>query len=510
MSNKARERNAGPFDTETILSPELRTSSMIAALAVSPTGATLDANDFLLKLVGWPMSSLAGVDIRSSLLARPSDWQWWEAADRGRHVSDAEILLKTSDGRTVLLRGDIRAMRQRAGDRRWLSGLFVDTTGAKQLERTLSHAARTEAVASLTSGIAHDFSNLLTVLVGNLYLIGEGVRDNAPLHEKAKLARDAAKRGVDLIRQLLAFARNEKIEPAGVDPKKSIANLEPLLRHALGARIALETRIAPEVSLIDANAAQLESAIVNLAINARDAIEGTGTVRITAANVAVDERHSGWSLPAGEYVRISVSDDGMGIPEKLLGRVFEPFFSTKGSGKGTGLGLAMVRQFAVDAGGTVLLKSEPGKGTTVSLLLPRSAQTTAATTVSTMPLSTLPGGKETILVFAQDEEIRQTVEPILKALGYRVIVNNEWRDALTVARTAAAHLFLIDVKSAADTTAHRLIEAIRHLKPPVRAVVVRDSASIGHSGIVTLLKPFDLSGLATAVRDALDGEGGEQ
>ena len=504
---KATDGQVRSLGTETILSPDLRASSVIAALVVSPTGSVLAANDFMLKLLGWPISELLGTRIHTSLLASPSDWQPWAAVSAGQQASGAQIQLKTRDGRVLLLRGDIRPVAGAAEDRRWLTGLFVDATAAKHLETSLGHASRMEAVASLTTGIAHDFSNLLTVLVGNLYLVSEGVRDRVTLYEKTKLARDAAKRGIDLIRQLLAFARNEWIEAPSLDLRKVLGNLEPLLKRALGMRIVLETRIAPEVSLIDANAGQLESVLVNLVMNARDAIEATGTIRISAANATADDREAAaHGVLSGEYVRISVSDDGAGIPEQLLGRVFEPFFSTKGNGKGTGLGLSMVRLFAIQAGGTVLLKSQPGTGTTVSLLLPRSVKTTtAATAVNTMPLSTLPGGKETILVFAEEEDVRSTVEQILNVLGYRVILGTEWHESLEILKTATVHLALIDVKSVPGAPGLRLLQATTKLRPPVRTVILRDSPSVHYRGVTTLQKPFDLSGLATTVRQSLDG-----
>ena len=500
---KARDGQVRSLDAATFISPEVRGSSVIAAVVVSTTGRIVAANQCLLRFVNRPITDLLGKTLQSVLLAQPSEWDAWTSVTSTDKRLETELHLKTSDGRTVVLRGDIE-MIVHAGNRQYFRGVFADATAAKHLEASLTHAARMEAVASLTSGIAHDFSNLLTVLVGNLYLISEGVRDREALHEKTKLTRDAAKRGVDLVRQLLAFARNEWGETPSIDPSKVISKLEPLLRRSVGNRVKLEISTARDMGLVDASAGQLESAIVNLVINARDAIEAAGTIRVVSTNTSVDEHASSeYGVRSGDYARISVEDDGRGIPEHLLGRVFEPFFTTKGDGKGTGLGLAMVRLFAIRASGTVLLTSNAGRGTTVSMLLPRSRGTTSATTTNTMPLARLPGGKEVILVFSEDDDVRHTIEQILGALGYKVVVRNAWEDCLETVRTRTAHLAIIDIKSASSSSGFKLLEAAMKFK--MRTVVIRDSVQVHHAGIATLQKPFDLSALATTVRQALNG-----
>jgi PAS domain S-box-containing protein len=505
---KASDGQVLSLDAATFLSPDLRTSSVAAAIVVSTAGRIVAVNDCMLELIGRPIESLIGRSIQAELLQRPGDWETWRCVTPDQPRRGTEVKLKTSDGRTVVLRGDLRSMVH-AGRQHYVKGVFVDASAAKHLEASLTHAARMEAVASLTSGVAHDFSNLLTVLVGNLYLISEGVRDRPTLHEKIRLTRDAAKRGVDLVRQLLAFARNEWVECPTIDAGKTVAKLEPLLRRSIGSRIALETNIAPDVALVEASAGQLESAIINLVINARDAIKADGRIRVSVANLAVDDRAAAaYGVRRGDYVRISVEDDGCGMPEHLLGRAFEPFFSTKGEGKGTGLGLAMVRLFAIRSSGTALIKSAPGRGTAVSMLLPRSVAVSAsasATTTATMPLSALPGGKETILVFSEEEDLRHTVEQILATLGYNVIVRSDLQESLASVRTGAVHLALIDIKSASSSHGFKLLQATAKLKPKVRTVILRDAVQVHYAGIATLQKPFDLASLATTVRQTLNG-----
>lgn len=499
-----------PLDIETVLSPQLRASSVIAALVVAPTGHVLAANDCLTGRLGRSVAELVGTNVQDSVLRRAADWlPWAAAASRNERVCGVDIELSAADGRTVCLRGDIEPTRTPHG-RPWLSGLFVDATAAKHLETSISHASRMEALASLTSGIAHDFSNLLTVLVGNLYLISEGLRDNPALFDKAKLARDAAKRGIDLVRQLLSFARNEQVRSPIVDLRKVIGDLGPLLKRALGSRITLAVDIAPDASPVAANAAQLESAIVNLAINARDAIESGGEIRVSVANVLLDSvRAERYGVRAGDFVRIAVEDTGGGIPQQLIGRVFDPFFSTKGEGKGSGLGLPMVRLFAVQSGGTVWLESEIGVGTKVTILLPCSFEPADAAT-NTMPLTALPGGNETVFVFAEDDDVRRTVEQILSVLGYRVILGTDLERPMAQLRSAAAQLVIVDIKPVTGSTGAKLFQAVRKLQPGLRTLVIRDSIAVHHAGGPTLQKPFDLMTLATTVRRALDGEHDER
>lgn len=482
-------------------------STVISALAVSPDGTLLAVNDCLLRLIGFPIRDIVGRDIRESLLVEASDWRPWEAARQGERASTVSIRLRAADGRTVPLRGDIQSMADSAGTNGWLSGLFIDDTPTRQLANALNHAARVEAVASLTSGIAHDFSNLLTVLMGNLYLISEAVRDRSALYERIKLTRDAAKRGVDLIRQLLAFARDEKVEGATLDVVKVIERLKPLLQRALGKRIALETRVASGAWCVDANGGLLESVLVNLVVNARDAIEGDGRIQLAVVNTPINERQgAAWGLTPGDYVRLTVTDNGVGIPQNLIGRVFEPFFSTKGAGKGTGLGLAMVRRFAADANGTVQLRSQVGQGTTVELLLPATTATAATTVSSTMPLSTLPSGTETILMIGDDDAVCGTVVQILTVLGYRVLVEKRPTEALNAIQTSAAQLVVIDVKGSAGAVAHKVQAAVADRHPQCRVLVICDAGYAQKAGATVLLKPFDLAGLAAAIRQAIDGE----
>jgi len=510
VPTEVRQQQERSFDLEQALSSALRESSVIATMSVSPQGEIVSANESMLKALRMgSMANLISKDFKTDILLDPGEWDVWESVMASGRTTNVEISFRDNEGQNVFLKGDIRLITDPAYDASQLFGFFADVTTSKQMESALQRTARLEAVGSLTSGIAHDFNNLLTVLVGNLYLVAEGVRENPSLFDKVKRARDAAMRGADLTRQLLSFARNEQPDSGVLDPNALIENLEPLLGRAVGSQITLKTAIEPGVAPINGNAAQLESVIVNLTVNARDAIDGAGDIVIKASNVSIDASESHRrGLEAGEYVSISVTDDGPGVPEALRDQVFEPFFSTKRDGEGTGLGLSMVRRFAEQAGGTVDLTSPPGLGTTVTLLLPRSEQTSADSAIKTMPLSTLPAGDESVLVLAEDEDIRSTIQQILEVLGYTVQFSSGPEESFEILKTEAIDLVLIDSTAAADIDIGQLLKTVRGLKSSIQTIVINDTGSrpLGEElESDQLIKPFSLLELATAVRRALDG-----
>jgi signal transduction histidine kinase len=284
----------------------LENSSAVAAFAVSVSGELRAANGKMAALLGAKSGKeLVGVSLADLI----SDGQGWEARRRaclegeGRGVL---LILKSSGGQRVILKGDLESAEHPA-EGEYISGVFIDVSEEHKLRQAVQRSARMEALGSLTSGIAHDFNNLLTVLVGNLYLVAEELRDNPEAFEKLKSARDAARRGTDLIRQLLAFARREVLDTDVVDPVKVIEGLVPLLRRALGSRVVLETKLQRECGSMQCNAGQLESVIVNLSVNARDAINakdakcGTGHALISVEPI---------ELAAHEAERRSIEPGG--------------------------------------------------------------------------------------------------------------------------------------------------------------------------------------------------------
>ena len=490
---------ANPADFELEI---LETSQVVAALLVAPDGKIVASNARLRGLLGLAGARELIGQALPDFLIDPADWPVWQQAQIA--AQPVTLRLRAPGGSPVVLRGDVRAVVR--GSRRLLCGLFVDGADDEKLRAAVQQSARMEALGSLTAGIAHDFNNLLTVLVGNLYLVAEELRGHPKVFDKLKAARDAAKRGADLIKQLLTFARREELTVDSIEPCKVIAELAPLLRRALGARITLATELDSGPLAIRASQAQLESVIVNLAVNARDAIEAKGKVEIAARRVHVSSAEAARRrLPrAGHYVALSVGDDGCGIPPETLARVFDPFFSTKRDRGGTGLGLSMVRWFAEQSCGAVELASTVGKGTTVTLLLPLSQEQAAESHEMTMPLSTLPTGTERVIVLAADEAVRSTIRQILEVLGYAVELTANADDVLSSLRSQSADVLLIDAGARDEA---ELVARARHARPALKVILTADSMGMDRVlklGAAALLKPFSLADLAGCVRRTLD------
>ncbi len=487
----------------------LLASSVVAAICVSPSGNVLSANAFLLRLLRLEsLQKLRELDFKSQVLVNAADWQHWERARATSRIAEQELALRATDGRKLLLEGDIWSVATEDGKGDFLLGVFTDVTKSRQIDATLQATARLEATVSLMGGIVHDFNNLLTVLVGNLYLVAEGVRDKPKLFDQTKRARDVAKRGADLIRQLLAFSREDRVSAKTLDTNALISNLKPLLEHALGSRVSLELNLEPDTAYVDASAAQLESVIVNLAVNARDAIGTEGTIEIATRNLQLaDAGAKERGLPPGRYVSISVTDDGCGIPELLQERVFEPYFSTKGEQRGTGLGLSMVRQFAAQCGGDVELSSRPGVGTAITMTLPVSGGTPDDSSIMTMPLKTLPTGDERVLLLAGNPALSRTLDESLAILGYATSTSSTFEDSTRRLTAERYSLFIIDSSAGAESELDAWLTQLRDHHAPV-AVLLIDAGerelSIEQGNVETLKKPFPLKDLAITVRRLLD------
>ena len=480
----------------------IESSSVVAAIAVAADDTIVAANA---RMRGFLGVREGGGKPFSSYLVDPGPWK--ACCDAGRGTRPIELELRGVDGAARCFRGDVRTEGE--GAQRKFVAVLVDADDSKALRAAAQHSARMDALASLTTGVAHDFNNLLTVLVGNLYLVGEELRERPRVFEKLKAARDAGKRGSELIKQLMTFAKREELDVGTIDPSKVIGDLLPLLRRALGSRITLETSLQKHVGAVRASVAQLESVVVNLAVNARDAIEGNGRISIDVAGVEVTDRDAAARrLPrGGRYVAIRVRDTGAGIAPETLERVFEPFYSTKRERGGTGLGLSMVRWFAESSGGCAAIQSALGQGTAVTLLLPRQQVDQAPETAEmTMPLSTLPTGTERVVVLAMDDALRATIHQTLEVLGYRVTVAGDAEEL--VAAVAAEPTELVVVDGLGDNEA--LVRALA-LRPSLRLIATahpgRTPEPVAGASIASLTKPFTLADLARQVRRTLDGAG---
>jgi signal transduction histidine kinase len=478
---------------------QLRECSFAAVVAVTRSGHIAYVNDaFVGAMAAASPSELIGTDFRNAVLVDPKDWEVWTDAKATRGQA---FRVKDLKGRGLTLSGDLVALDD-ANSELLAYGAFVPDVEAGRMEHLMQHAARMEAVAGMSTGIAHDFNNLLTVLIGNLYLVGEQMRDNEAVYAKLKIARDTAMRGADLTRQLLNFARDDEPSLKDVQVAGVVTRLAPLLEKLVGSRIRLKTRTNASTATVAINTSQLHSAIVNLVINARDAIDGEGTVLIDLkeANVRAD---NALGLPAGRYIKLAVADDGAGIPTSVIARVFDAFYTTKTADKGTGLGLSMVRWACERARGRVAIRSQPGEGTVVTMILPVGEASADETSSRTMPLSVLPSGQESILLSIGDIELRSMTQQSLAVLGYDVHVCEDAGDLPKAIGGSGAELVLLDRALYPDSSG--AVELTRKAKLDVKVLLLSDEPTVKSGSAAVLQKPFSLAELATIVRKVLDG-----
>ncbi|WP_052213723.1 PAS domain-containing sensor histidine kinase [Belnapia sp. F-4-1] len=396
-----------------------------------------------------------------------------------------------------------------------------DISERREAQRTLdaareqlAQAQKMEAIGQLTGGIAHDFNNVLQAVTGNLELIRRRLRDERPdVTRLATNALAAAEKASGLTGQLLAFARRQRLEPQPLDPAGVVEGMRGLLIRSLGERIALSVEAEPDAGACLADCNQLESALLNLAINARDAFAGaTGTLTVSIRKEHVAAASEGWP-PDGEYVRIAVRDDGPGMPEEVRRRAFEPFFTTKGPGKGTGLGLAQIHGFAHQSGGTAQVKSSPGHGTEVAILLPRSNEPVRQ---SDEPSHVVPepevGFGETVLVVDDDAMVRTAIAETLRDLRYHVVEAANADAALAMLDYGISPNVVLSDVSMPGTMDGVELAVLAHKRFPGIPVVLATGRVdvLGDrplpSGVGLLRKPLSREGIAAAIRRALTGE----
>ncbi|MCW5748851.1 MAG: PAS domain S-box protein [Alphaproteobacteria bacterium] len=449
------------------------------------------------------------------------------------HADDRERLMRgltatVADPRPSLI--EVRMVNRPTGDIHWLrlhttskklpdgaqqwDGIGIDVTDRKAAEDRLLQSQKTEAIGQLTGGVAHDFNNLLTVITGCAELLSEALPKSD--HANAELVRNiltAGHRGAELTHQLLAFARKQPLTPRTVDVNQLIAELRPLLVGPLGEDIELrfDLRADPTVTRIDAH--QLQNAIINLAVNARDAMPSGGKLLVETANVALDLRQAAeiGDVKPGRYIIVRVVDTGTGMPAEVAARAIEPFFTTKPTGKGTGLGLSMVYGFVKQSGGHMTIASVPGEGTTVRLLLPQAGATGAAGADGTVA-SDRPRGSETILLVDDEAEIRVTTAELLRRLGYTVHCLGSGGEVIAALeqQTEKYDILVLDI-SMPGMDGRETLRRLRESGYTVPVLMATGHSAEAEGGLARQLgatgviqKPFAVQRLAGCIRAALD------
>jgi PAS domain S-box-containing protein len=424
----------------------------------------------------------------------------------------AEYRFRRRDGGYAFVVDRGHVIRDGAGNAVRMIGGMTDITAQRGLEHQLRQAQRLEAIGQLTGGIAHDFNNLLTVIVGNTELLAADLAGDPDRGELATSALGAARRGAELTQRLLAVSRQQALDPRPVDVDALVRGMEGLLRRTIGEQIAIEVKSHADTWSALVDPAQLEAAILNLVINARDAMEDGGRLTIETSNVELDPEYAEQypDVQPGAYVLVSVWDTGTGISTEHLERVFDPFFTTKDVGQGTGLGLSMVYGFVKQSGGHARIYSEVGLGTTVRLYLPRAAGTPEPEEgrKRVEPI----GGPERILVVEDDEFVRTLVTRSLARLGYDVLVANDGPSALAmVEERDDIKLLFTDVILPGGMNGREVADAALRVRPNLCVLYTSGytADALIHQGrldpgVNLLSKPYRGEDLAAAIRRALD------
>ena len=432
------------------------------------------------------------------------------ATARADVVRSLTLTPRRGDGRERVCWVEVRSERNSRGTR-ILSLICQDVTEREAAAAQLRQAQKMEAVGQLTGGLAHDFNNLLAIVIGNLDLVSEALEEGTLAREATDEALEAALRGSKLTKQLLAFSRRQTLAARSVDLNALIREFEPLWRRTVGAHIEVRVRLADDLQLTKVDPAQVESAILNLVINARDAMPDGGALTLETDTIELGQggdEAAFEEVAPGKYSIITVSDTGHGMPAEVVQRACEPFFTTKGVGRGSGLGLSMIYGFVKQSGGHLKIYSEPGHGTAVRLLLPVSEEAADPAT----PLKrngTLPLAKdETVLVVEDDDKVRQIVLRQLGELGYNVISASNGSQALKLLDRHKVDLLFTDIVMPGGMSGLELGERAAAAAPMLRILYTsgftRAGASGKAAGAALLSKPYRKSDLAARVRQMLD------
>jgi PAS domain S-box-containing protein len=423
-----------------------------------------------------------------------------------------EVMGRRKDGSTFPM--DLSVGEAKQDGEAIFVGIIHDLTERKRTEEQLVQAQKMEMVGQLSGGIAHDFNNLLTVIVGNAEFLSEQLKPRQDLRQLADDIGKAGDRGAELTQRLLAFSRRQILRPVEVDCNKLLDAMHKMLRRTLREDIDINTSFDSDLALAYADSAQLESAVLNLAVNAQDAMPAGGRLTITTANASLDAHYQSLhpEVMPGEYVLIAVTDDGEGMSTEVIERVFEPFFTTKEVGKGSGLGLSMVYGFVKQSSGHVSIYSEPGLGTTVRIYLPQAvAKVPQSPEQVRIDDEALPNGTESVLVVEDDPFVRSYAVMRLQSLGYSVVAAVNGKDALEKLRSDVhIDVLFTDIVMPGGINGWELADLAQQVRPGLPVLLTSGYAleTLGkhgrlRAGAVVLTKPYRKADLALRLREVL-------
>jgi PAS domain S-box-containing protein len=492
-------------------------TALDAFVQMDDTGTVVEWNAQAEAMFGWRRAEVIGKRLAELIVPDRHRTRHTEGLARFLHTGESHVLGRRfeieavrRDGREIQIELSVTALRRREG---WMFNAFVrDLTEKIAADEHLRQAQKMETVGQLTGGIAHDFNNILTVITGTIEILEDGVAQDPELAAIAQMIDEAALRGAELTQRLLAFARRQPLQPRTTDVNALIIDAAKLLRPTLGEQVEIESAFEENAwpALVDPS--QLTTALLNLALNARDAMPEGGKLVLETGNVHLDESYarSHDEVAPGPYVMVAVSDTGHGIPAAIRDKVFDPFFTTKGAGKGTGLGLSMVYGFVKQSNGHISIYSEEGHGTTIKIYLPRAgAQADAAAAAE--PVPEIEGGNETILVVEDDALVRNYVATQLNSLGYTTLTAANATEALEII-DAGRHFDLLftDVIMPGSINGRELADEAVRRRPALKVLFTSgytEDAIVHHGrldpGVLLLAKPYRKSDLARMIRVAL-------
>ena len=486
----------------------------VGIFRATPEGRFVIVNPALVRMLGygWP-EELLRLDVAQDVYADPAARAEIVAALARSGEAEAEVEWKRKDGGRLVVRLREHTVKGPGAGIEYFEGTASDVTQQRTLEAQFRQAQRLEAVGRLAGGVAHDFNNVLTAITGYAELLLEDLGPEDPKRPDVEEIKAAAARASALTRQLLAFSRKQVLQTRVLDVNEVVRTLEKMLRRLIGEDVRLELALAPSVRAVRADPGQLEQVILNLAVNSRDAMPHGGRLTIESGDVELDEAYARAHPGAapGRYVMLAVADTGTGMDAEIQAHIFEPFFTTKEQGKGTGLGLATVYGIIKQSGGSVWVYSEPGRGTTFKIYLPRVDEAVAGEPLAQVEPEAV-GGKETVLVAEDDPSVRAVVADVLTQKGYRVLRAPDGQAALEMAGShpGAIDLLVTDIVMP-GMTGRELAEALAAARPGVLLLYMSgytDDAVVRHgvleAGVPYIQKPFTPSALAAKVRAVLD------
>ena len=440
--------------------------------------------------------------------------KFWDLVHREKRVEMLETVFLAEDLRPITVLANVIGQFSPAGDLEEVKGYFFDTTERRRLEEQLRHAQKMEAIGRLAGGIAHDFNNILTVIMGYGNLVLETLENDNELRGDVEGIQKAAKKGVTLTRQLLTFSRNQVMKLKVTNLNLLVADMEKMIRRLMTEDVSMHIYLDANHANVYIDQGQIEQALMNLAVNARDAMPQGGSLFIRTENVLVTETCSSQmgEIPVDSYVMLSVKDTGIGMDEKTRSLIFEPFFTTKSSSKGTGLGLATVYGSIKQCGGYIRVESEVGKGSCFSIYFPRVDQPSEDEVVNN-EIITRNNGTETILLVEDEDNVRSLVSRMLSGKGYRVLEARNPGEAILICEEykSEIHLLISDIIMP-HITGNRLAERLVQLRPGIKVLLMSGYPDrlISERGLLPpktafIQKPFELNAFSEHVRQVLDG-----